>query len=239
MNDLNNKLNKLNLNLDNNMNILEKKFVNLSIKNKPNEEKKYIIKQDTRKYLNNLDYSILSIIPYFCNPKNINNFNKKYYINITNIILFNNQIIQKKIRLKNKPEKKSEYLNYIEKIIHEYLNINLNIIDVKKTNFCKILEIEKSKIIIYSINISSIKNIPNNFNCKKFIDFYTNNNIFNKNEFNKQNFDKKILKKKKIYENILITNFNKKHLQYLFNIIIENNHDIKIKLFTIYNNIYK
>lgn len=243
MDDLNNKLNNLNLNKDLLMDNLQKEFVNLKIKNKPKEEKKYIIKKETRDYLNNLDYSNLSIIPYFCNPKNINNFNKKYYVNITNIILLNNQIINTKIRTKKSDEKKIDYLNYIETCIDEYLINNFDIKDIKKTNFKKILEIEKSKIIVYSINISSIKTIPNNFTCKKFIDFYTNNNVFSKNEFNIKNFDKKILKKKKIkrkiYENILLTHFNKNHLQSLFDIIISKDHNIKIKLFTIYNHIYK
>lgn len=224
-----------NLNMENNISNLEREFVKLNLKKKPFEQKKYIISQNIRNKLEECSNTILGIIPYFSSPNNINNFNKKYFINTTNIITQNSNIITEKVKTKKK-ERKEDYIKYIETILNDFLKNNLNIENIKKTNITKILEIEKSKIIIYIINISSIKIIPKKYNLIKYIDLY--NNVFNKNEYTNKLLKKKIYKKK-IYENILLTKFNYNTLQKLLNLYINNTDIIQIKLHTIYKNIYK
>ena len=227
--------NKLNMTEENNINKLEKEFVKLTLKKKPFEQKKYIITQNIRNKLIDYDNTILGIIPYYCKPNNINNFNKKYFINTTNIITYKSNIITEIIKTRKK-ERKEDYIKYIESILNESLKINLNIENIKKTNITKVLEIEKSKIIIYIINISSIKIIPKKYNLIKYIDLY--NNIFNKTEYNNKLLKKKKYKKK-IYENILLTKFNYNNLQKILHLYINNIDTIQIKLHTIYRYIYK
>ena len=107
-----------------------------------------------------------------------------------------NQIRNRKIN-----ESKEDYRNIVEDNLSKFLKDKLNLENIKKSNIYKLLEIEKSKIFIYSINISNLNKIPENYHLNKFIDLYHNNNIFTKLTYDKKLFKKKKLKNKymKIY----------------------------------------
>ena len=217
---------------------LQTEFIKLHLKKTPTNKKKYLINQNVRINLQEYNYTTIGIIPYFSNQNNIINFNKKYYINTTNLIINNNNnIITYTTRCKKREENKSEYLNFIEENINNFLQKEFNINNIKKSNISKILDIEKSKIIIYSININNNINITNNFILKKYIDFYNINKIINKTDYNKKLFKKKKFKKK-IYNDILNNTFNTNNLQNLIHLFINDKDFIQIKIYTIYNNLY-
>ena len=238
MDYISNSLKMLSVNNVYDVNKLEKEFIKINIKKTPKEKKKYIIKKHVRDFLNIYNNTVIGIIPYYCSTNNINNFNKKYYINNTYLLTFsNNNIITIKTKNKSDNDTKEIYKNHIENTINTFLLNNFNITNLKKNCYSKILEIENSKIIIYSVYISHYHNINKEFNYIKFIDLYNINNLFTKSEYEK-NLLKKRKFKKKIYNNVLNNKFNMYHLNKLLKIEIDNINFIELKINTIYKNMF-
>ena len=237
------------------MELISNELVNLSIKPRSIEDRNYLINRVSRNNLNNYDITnnYIGILPYYSITNPINNYQKNFFINISNFLIdYKNNLIFTKIRNKDKEENTLKYektiIGHIKSFLAEILNIKIT----KNENIIKILNIENQRIQIYLINIEkhidkledlsinkkmSLENLNlnkdyTNFKKVKFIDYYTKWEGLEKNKkinFKSQKF------KRKLYSNIVKLPYNKETLQKFFKLKIYNNIEIKFKIKLFYN----
>ena len=237
------------------MELITNELVNLSIKPRSLKDKNYLIKRSSRHNLNNYDTTnnYIGILPFYSITNPINNYQKNFFLNISNFLLdYKNNLIFTKIRNRNKEENSLKYEKNILSHIKSFLSEILNIKITKNENIIKILSIENQRIQIYLINIEkhidkleelsinkklSLEDLNlnkeyTNFKKVKFIDYYTKWEGLEKNKkinFKSQKF------KKKLYSNIVKLPYNKETLQKFFTLKIYDNIEIKFKIKLFYN----
>ena len=106
-------------------------------------DKKYLISQETRKFIKDNNTEYLGILPIKSTPLQIYNPKKEFFLHQTEILTYQKQMIC----LPVSKSKKSK-----TKIIQDYLLTELNI-KIPKTEISKILDVENSKIQVYLINL--------------------------------------------------------------------------------------
>ena len=168
--------------MDSQITFLSKELKKLRIKPRSILEKKYLIDSKTRKNLKNYKKIIIGLIPFRTKINPIYNEKKELFINQTHILTLNNQLIY------FETSKSKCYISKIQKYFKENLNIDLNVSYIKK-----ILDIENSKVLLYTIDISDIEitqilkkpkcdlidklenlSLTNKYNFIKCMDFYNN-----------------------------------------------------------------
>ena len=113
-------------------------------------DKKYLISQETRKFIKDNNTEYLGILPIKSTSLPIYNPKKEFFLHQTEILTYQKQMLC----LPVSKSKKSK-----SKIIQEYLMKELGI-QIPKTQISKILDVENSKIQVYLVNLMEYQLIP-------------------------------------------------------------------------------
>ena len=215
--------------MDSQISYLTRELKNLTLRKRPNLEKKYFIDKETRNQIKKLQHITIGLIPFQSKRNPIYNPKKEFFINHTHILTKNKKMIQL-----TTPNKKC-YLKLIKKYLESNLKIKLDL-----TRINKILEIEKSKVFLFTVDLTGFEIISQlsndlldkmsnlslkpNYEIISLMDFYTQVET--------------IKGKKELYQNITNLRHNKKSLQKCIPLEIESNHMIQFKYNLIYQRLY-
>ena len=215
--------------MDSSISYLTQELQNLTLRKRPNLDKKYFIDKETRTYIKQQSQITIGLIPFQSRSNPIYNPKKKLFINNTHILTKSKRMISLT------SSKKKCYLTMIKKYLETQLKIKL---DLTKIN--KILDIENSKILLFTIDLTDIVlkltnsckledkmanlSLSETYELVKFTDFY------NQIEVNKS--------KRELYRNITNLRANKTYLQKCIPLELETNYTIQFKYYMIYQRLY-
>ena len=139
--------------MDSQISYLTRELKNLTLRKRPNLEKKYFIDKETRNQIKKLQHITIGLIPFQSKRNPIYNSKKEFFINHTHILTKNKKMIQL-----TTPNKKC-YLKLIKKYLESNLKIKLDL-----TRINKILEIEKSKVFLFTVDLTGFEIISQSSN---------------------------------------------------------------------------
>ena len=215
---------------------LSQKLHRLKIKKTP-RQKKYLISQETRDFLKSQKVQTIGLIPFQVKTLPIFNPKKEFFLNNTDFLINEDTMINISINHSTNNQDKTK-----EKII-SYMLANFNI-QVSVDLVRNILEVENSKILIYTINLSGIEISLTKPQSPSIISQMENLDITQKNKFKlvsildfytEVKFQKS---KKELYQNILAIRQNKTNLQKCIPLTITPNNIVQISYHLIYQRLF-
>lgn len=215
---------------------LSQKLHRLKIKKTP-RQKKYLISQETRDFLKSQKVQTIGLIPFQVKTRPIFNPKREFFLNNTDFLINEDTMINISINNSTNNQDKTK-----EKII-SYMLANFNI-QVSVDLVRNILEVENSKILIYTINLSGIEISLTKPQSSSIISQMENLEITQKNKFKlvsildfytEVKFQKS---KKELYQNILAIRQNKTNLQKCIPLTITPNNIVQIPYHLIYQRLF-
>lgn len=236
-----------------NIKILSQEFQKLKIRSK-SREKKYLINSNTRLFLKHQKNIYLGIIPFRSINLPVYNPNKELFLHQTEVITYIEGMIGFNI-----PISKIENKNLVDLVI-EWITPKLGI-NLEKKLLHKILDVENSRVIIFTLNLSTVKitygdnllNTSNKGKKKKSLDSI--NSQFQNLSLEKSINDaflksnKMVIKKitdfysqievkktvRELYQNISSIRQNKTSLEKCIPLYLNENHMIHLKYYGLYS----
>ena len=219
--------------MDSQITFISKELKKLHIKPRSVLQKKYLIDSTSRKNLREFKKVTIGLIPFRSITNPVFNPKKELFIHQTHILTLNQNLISFQTM------KQNSYLNKILKYIENNLYL-----EIPKENINKILDIENSKVQLYTINLQDIdiSHILNTNNNDSIIKKLENLSLQNKYTFVKSldfyNHLEVKENKKELYRNIVSIRQNKSTMQKVIPLNISDNIIINFKYNLIYQRLY-
>ena len=203
------------------MELISDKIYKIIIKNRKEEERKYILNKIN-------EQNLIGIIPFLWKKPEIYDENKKNFLSSSNLFLEDNKINYITFRNKDENETLITYKKNIKKEIISKLKKKMGYDGLKMKNIINILDINNNKTKIYVIYLNSNKNIFNKI--KKEYNNFKNIRLL-------LYFDNPYLQDKELLNNIIKSKQNEYLLNKMISLYENEEKILDIKIKTIYNKI--